>query len=135
MMKAKKNTFLPANIGLSFMLVMFIVLCMIILAVLSLSTALKDQHLSETHAKTVSQYYQATNLVEEKLAQIDKEIMEGTLTTSTVSFTIPIDETKALQIVLNIHPEKETRYTIVSWHQISTVDWNGTQTLPVLGNH
>lgn len=133
-MKPKKNTFLPANIGLSFMLVLFIILCMIILAVLSLSTALKDQHLSETHAKTVSQYYQANNLAQEKLAQIDNEILEGKVTASTLTFTIPIDETRALQVVLDIHPEKETRYTIVSWNQISTADWNGTQTLPVLGS-
>ena len=75
-MNAKKNTFLPANIGFSFMLVLLLILCMVILAVLSFSTALKDQDLSETHAKTVTQYYQANNLAEEKLAQIDKEISD-----------------------------------------------------------
>lgn len=133
-MKQKKNTFLPANIGLSFMLVLLIILCMIILAVLSFSTALKDQHLSETHAKTVTQYYQANNLAQEKLAEIDKEIADGTLTDYRVTYTIPIDETKVLQVVLEIHPEKDTRYTIVSWNQTSTIDWNGTQTLPVLGS-
>jgi len=42
--RLKKQTHIPVNMGISLMLTVFIILCMILFSVLSLSGALKDNH-------------------------------------------------------------------------------------------
>lgn len=50
-MREKKTTYPPINIGTSFMLVIFILLCMVIFSVLSLSSAVKDYELHQAKSK------------------------------------------------------------------------------------
>ena len=133
-MKIKKTSYPPVNIGTSFMLVLFLILCMIIFAVLSLSTALKDQAFSQKNAVLISEYYMANNAAEEKLAEIDQAIADGRITEPTVTYLIPINDNQSLQVVLEIHPDQNERYKIVTWKQIPATDWNGDQTLPLLGS-
>ena len=57
-MKKGQKMNLPA-VGGSSLLVIFAVLCMTVFAVLSLSTVLAEQRLSETAAESVAAYYRA----------------------------------------------------------------------------
>ena len=115
------------------MLVIFLTLCMVIFAVLSLSSAVKDYNYSQKNAARTTAYYEACNAAERQLAQIDAMLKEEPPTKNeTISYTVPIDEDELLQVVLTTQPQGEKPYTITSWQQLSTSEWTGDQTLPVL---
>lgn len=74
-MAAKKN-FPLINIGTVTLLMIFIVLCMVTFAVLSLSEAAGDRAFSEQLADQTSDYYAACSKAENILAQVDDAISE-----------------------------------------------------------
>lgn len=129
-MKTKKSSYPPINIGTSFMLVIFINLCMVIFSVLSLSSASKDYEYSKRNAARTQAYYEACNQAEEIRAQIAAE----KTTQEIIEYSVPIDDNEALQVVLKCKKNGESRYYIHSWTQKSITEWNNTQTLPVLGS-
>lgn len=159
-MKVKKTSYPPANIGTSFMLVIFLVLCMIIFAVLSLSSALRDYNYSQKTADRTTAYYEANNLAEETLAKIDNILLEAytnpipenelqqqllSIEGVTISsddthsgflleYAVTINEDEILQVILNIFPNNNERYTIISWKQIFVTEWEGDQSISVLGS-
>lgn len=67
---SKKNKFPITNIGSVTLMMIFIVLCMVSFAALSLSTAASDYRAAEKSAKHVKEYYEASNAAEETLASI-----------------------------------------------------------------
>lgn len=70
-MKSKKNSSPIVNIGSSSLLVIFIVLCLVTFATLSLSSAQSDYKFSQRLADRRSAYYTASNQAEEVLDEID----------------------------------------------------------------
>lgn len=54
--------------------------------------------------------------------------------TPTLSFTVPMSESQALEVVLRItdYTNCETYYTIHSWNVISTDTWEGDQSIQLL---
>lgn len=159
-MKIRKISYPPINIGTSLMLVIFLVLCMVIFAALSFSSALRDHNNSIKTAERTTLYYEANNLAEEKLAEIDavlqnsktrhlsshelmqtlQDIGQISLSSSdssdqlTLKYAIAIDEDEILQVVLQITPDQAKTYSIQTWQQILTSEWNGDETISVLGN-
>ena len=128
-MKDKKFSYPPVQIGASFMLLIFVILCMVTFAVLSLSTSMKDYEYSVKNSERTIQYYTANNIAEEKLA----EIISSETTEKTIEYQVPINDNEALEVVIMIQPDKNTKYSIVTWKQISTKEWTGDEKLPVLG--
>ena len=128
-MKDKKFSYPPVQIGASFMLLIFVILCMITFAVLSLSTSMKDYEYSVKNSEKTIQYYTANNIAEEKMA----EIISSETTEKTIEYQVPINDNEALEVVIMIQPDKNTKYSIVTWKQISTKEWTGDEKLPVLG--
>lgn len=59
------------NIGSSLLLVIFLVLCLVTFATLSLSSARSDYSFSSRAAQRRTDYYQACNTAEDVLAQVD----------------------------------------------------------------
>ena len=142
--------------GLSTLLLVFVMLCLIVFSVLSLSTARADL---ETKA-----YYQAQGRASERLKAIDAVLarqynetdkkasylqgaqtvlqQEQDLTVTEMEngqgllcvYTEPINETQQLRVELQItEPEKEESYVqILSWEAEQIEDWNGDTGLPVL---
>lgn len=156
-MKYKRNSYPPINIGTSFMVVIFIILSMVIFAVLSLSSALKDSDYSEKKAARTLAYYEANNQAEERLADIDtilgrttsqnaliqklQALEDVTVTPFTGStelkivYTIPIDDNEVLQVILSTQANDGHNYTIQSWTQLTVTEWTSNPNLPVLGSH
>lgn len=127
-MNRKKFSYPPINMGTSFLLVIFIILCMVVFAVLSLSSALKDYEASKQNAARISAYYQACNKAEEIRANIAAE----NHTEATMEYSVPIDENQVLHVILE---HTEQTWKIKSWKSESTAQWESTQTLPVLGSN
>lgn len=69
------------NIGSSLLMVIFLILCLVTFATLSLTSARSDYSFSERVAERRTQYYQACNTAEDVLAQID-EILVNTVNSS-----------------------------------------------------
>ena len=156
MIKTRKISFPPVTIGTSFMLVIFMILCMVIFSVLSLSSATKDQHLSAKNAVQTTAYYAANNEGEHNLAKIDAALngcttYEDAITSlETLNFlnvdffeetgelmancTVPVNDDENLQIVLSIYPQNDVKYKIITWKKISSSEWEGQQDLSVFGN-
>ena len=73
----KKKSFPITNIGSVSLLMIFIVLCMVTFAVLSLSETISDKKFSVKMAKHTTQYYEASNLAEAKLSEIDQILSDS----------------------------------------------------------
>lgn len=69
--KQKKSTAPFINIGASSLLVIFLILCLITFAILTLTTAQSDYNFSQKLADRKSDYYQANATAETWLDQID----------------------------------------------------------------
>lgn len=154
-MKPQKSSYPPFNIATSFLLVIFIVLCMVVFAVLSLSNAVKDRNLSEKNAARTTAYYEAGNRAEEILAVIDQTIAashsleeaqrnleqldELTVTskesTLLINYAVPIDDSEILEVSLETSTKSADNLIIRSWKQHSTNEWTGDTSLPVLGRN
>ena len=132
MIKVKKTSYPPFNMGISLMLVIFIILCMVVFSVLSLSTALKDYNYSKQNADNTTAYYEACNHGEQELL-ILKENLSSYEEGEIVEYNIPINDNKTLFISVELHPAENT-YTIKTWKTISTKTWDGDDSISVLGS-
>ena len=69
---SKKDNF-PLNIGMSSILLIFVVLCLISFSILSIASANADKKLSQKILNRSIAYYNACNQAEETLKNIDME--------------------------------------------------------------
>lgn len=72
----KKKNFSITNIGTVSLLMIFIILCMVTFAALSLSSAAADHRFSQKMADHSREYYDASGKAEAKLAEID-DVLDG----------------------------------------------------------
>lgn len=119
-MKKRKMSF--TSVGGSSILTIFAVLCFIIFALLSLSTAKADHVLAQKSVDVVSRYYQADTKAEEMLAQIRQgEIPEGVKKDGdTYTYCCPVDENQQLTVEVEC---KGNEYRILKWRKEYVGDW------------
>lgn len=133
-MSAKTNH-VNLNLGTSSLLLIFVVLSLVSFAVLSLSSALSDKKLTDkTVDKNVS-YYSACNEAYEKLADLDKKLIDIYKASADeasylkacedldLEMTIPVTEYQGLEVkVIPNYPlsDEDTFYSISSWKLIHT---------------
>lgn len=135
--KNKSNGF--PNIGLSSLLIVFLILCLTTFALLALSTAKSDDTLSKKLADHRTDYYAASSQAEEILAQIDaileqkqNQSLAGTdfsnidntsISINTeenldvLSYSVPMKNGQLLSVKLQITgpEESEHYYKILEW--------------------
>lgn len=137
-MESKKKSAPFVNIGSSSLLVIFLVLCLVTFATLSLSSAQSDYKFSQRLADRRTAYYTASNQAEEILGSIDavlaqtyegspgtyfstaqerleeltfeNVVLETDFSTETpfVSYTVPLNEKQALSVILDVLPADKT---------------------------
>ena len=125
------------NIGTSLLLVLFLILCMVTFAALSLSSARSDYSFSEKMADRQADYYEASNTAEEILDEIDLFLSEtpdlsfenitsqinqisdsydGSVSFSTnnegnapeISYEIPVNERQNLCVTIEVTNPRQT---------------------------
>lgn len=175
MNSSKKFNFPITNIGSVTLMMIFIVLCMVSFAALSLSTAASDYQASQKSAKHVKEYYHASNQAEETLASIDMTLSDDyqhttdmasyfslvrsdyadtpdfTLTEDNgklvISYQTPLNNKQALTTSLQVQypskgasendsgntSENDGFYKIISWQVVSTTEWNGDNSVKLIG--
>lgn len=143
----EKKAEFNVNIGLSSILLIFVVLCLVSFGILSLVSANADRKLSKKVLNRTSAYYEACNQAESTLCSIDKtlhtlyeacdsaEAYYEQAGGTTLSFQYDISELQALQITLNIlYPETDhdAFYQITSWKVITTQELDYDEQLHVI---
>ncbi len=115
-------------VGGSSLLVIFAVLCLIVFALLSLSTARAGERLSRQSAASVEEYYEADRDAEAILARLRAgELPEGVAEADGVySYTCPISDTRALEVSVRLEGGE---YTVLRWQSVSTVEWEPDDSL------
>ena len=109
---SKKKQF-GMNIGSASILLVFVILCLVSFAVLSIVSANADSKLSSRVLERTTAYYDACNQAEQSLAGIDKILQriyassesEGAYFASVghgKSYVIPISDLQSLQVTIEI---------------------------------
>lgn len=162
-MRTEKDKGYPGfQVGTSFLLVIFVIICLVLLGVLSLSGALRDKGYSDRVAEKTQLYYEAVSEAQHKLGEIDRAIagLDGSYETYgmyledvgmiiakldgvdvsadgeelLLSYKVPITESQSLFVELEVlDPEKgEGNVKIAKWQEASEEVWEEEGTLPVL---
>ena len=130
---SKKREF-RVNVGTSSILLIFVVLCLVAFATLSIVSAGADYRLSQKVAQRTADYYEAANQAEKYIATIDQTLQRAYLTTEneeayydtvgrSKSYLIPISELQSLSIKLDIlYPTTDDApfYKLTTWQVITT---------------
>ncbi len=132
----KKREF-TINIGLPSIMLIFVVLCLISFGVLSLVSANADRKLSQKVLERSAAYYDACNMAEEKLCELDTALKKAyqenpdqtdylsAISTLPTEFTIEISDIQYLEVTLSyLYPEsaQEPFYLLQSWRVVTRDD-------------
>ena len=130
-----KTNHVNLNLGTSSLLLIFVVLSLVSFAVLSLSSALSDKKLTDKTVEKNVSYYEACNEAYEKLADLDKKLIDIYKTSTDeasylkacedldLEMIIPVTEYQGLEVkVTPNYPtsDNDVFYSITSWKLIHT---------------
>lgn len=121
------------NIGSASMLLIFVILCLVSFAALSIASANADRQLTDKITDRTNAYYAACGSAEESLAGIDRVLAAQYLTSPdeasyfeavgrSKSYAIPISGSQILYVAIEIlYPEtaEDTYYRITNWQVIT----------------
>lgn len=118
----------PPAVGGSSLLVIFIVLCLTVFALLSLSSVQADGRLSTASAEAVRAYYAADCEAEGILAKLRQGKMpEGVIKQGdSYKYECEISEVQKLVVEAEVSGEE---YRILRWQAVSTTEWKEEDTL------
>ncbi len=154
----KNKHLLPLGIGISSILLIFVILCLLTFAVLSLVSANADYKLVKKNTAHAHEVYEAENLANELMDKIDS-ILESTYQSADssdyleqvqqnlavldgvsfpskdqVAYEIEVNEHQTLQVVLLLNFEiknGDSFYQIETWKLTNTQTWEADDNLPV----
>jgi len=118
------------NIGTSSMMVILIGLSFAVLAALAISSARNDYRLSEELAQHTTDYYNASNEAQTKLADIE-DLYARQDDNHRTCFAVPMNKYQELQVELYFAADS-SEYEITKWKVVNTDNWEGDTSLPVL---
>lgn len=115
----------PAVVGGSSLLVIFAVLCLVVFALLSVSTVQADERLGQACVDAVSAYYRADCRAEEILAQLRSgSVPEGVEQDgASYRYQCLVTQTQVLQVTVVLTDDS---YEILQWQTVSVAQWNDT---------
>ena len=130
---SKKKQF-GMNIGSASILLLFVILCLVSFAVLSIVSANADNKLSTRVLERTTAYYAACNQAEQSLAGMDKtlrRVYESSDSEESYfnsvghgkSYVIPISDLQSLQVTIEIlYPgtAEDSFYQITAWQVLNT---------------
>lgn len=149
-MKRRKRASYPGiQIGTSYLLVIFVILCLVTFATLSLSSSKRDQTYSQQLAERETAYCEANAKAAQIMAQIDdafaekdpafaiQQIDDVTVEKDgdnlDISYVVPVTDSQNLEVEILADPAKGTQ-KVVKWKESASTKWEEKSTLPVLGS-
>lgn len=142
------------NVGTSSLILIFIILCLAVFGLLSLTSAKSDLSLAKRYSESVKGYYDADNKGQEFLQMADQELKEifarcspekteecralleetspyYDRETDIIRTDIPMDRGQALRVELLVVFDSEVRYEVEAWKVIHTEDYEIDDSMPV----
>lgn len=133
----KRESFSPAAVGGSSLLVIFAVLCLTVFALLSLSSVQAERRLADAATQSVVDYYEADLRAEEIVARLRSgEAIPGLdEKDGKCEFEVPISGRKYLSVAL---ARRENDWAVVRWQTVTregelddSLDvWKGSEEKP-----
>lgn len=134
---SKKKQF-GMNIGSASILLVFVILCLVSFAVLSIVSANADNTLSARVLERTSAYYAACNQAEQSLAGMDNTLRRIYASSDSEdayfasvghgkSYVIPISDLQSLQVTIDIlypQADDDSFYRITAWQILNTEELN-----------
>ena len=149
MKKKKRGSYPGIQIGTSYLLVIFVILCLVTFATLSLSSAKRDQSYSQQLASRETAYCEANAKAAQIMAQIDDAFakedpvfairqIEGVTAEEDgenldISYVVPVTDSQNLEVEILADPVKGTQ-KVVKWKESASEKWEEKSILPVLGS-
>ena len=146
MKKKKRGSYPGIQIGTSYLLVIFVILCLVTFATLSLSSAKRDQSYSQQLAGRETAYCEANAKAAQIMAQIDDAFAkedpvfairqieaEEDGANLDISYVVPVTDSQNLEVEILVDPVKGTQ-KVVKWKESASEKWEEKSTLPVLGS-
>lgn len=129
MNRKKRSDSFGINVGISSLLLVFVILCLVSFATLSLVSANANKKLNDKVISRTESYYNACNEANERLSNIDASLIDAYILSSsedeyrsivgeTIDFAITVSEMQTLHIKADINypvSDDDTFYTITSW--------------------
>lgn len=119
-----------SGVGVSSLLVIFGVLCLVVFAMLSVATVRAGERLGDSNEEAVLGYYEADSQAEQILAKLRAgEVPAGVAEENGIySYRCPISETQVLAVRVAVQGQS---YEILQWQAVSATGWDPEDTLPV----
>lgn len=131
---AKNSKEFKLNIGTASLLLVFIVLCLVTFATLSIVSSNADYKLSKKVAERTTAYYEACNTAQDNLAALDNTLRrlyeqspdEATyyqMVGKSKSFAVPISDIQTLSVTVTIlYPDtaEGAFFEITAWQTLTT---------------
>ncbi len=130
-MKKRKMSF--TTVGGSSILTIFAVLCFIVFALLSLSTAKADSLLTEKTITSVSEYYEADAQAEEILAQIRGGNCPESVSRDGDEYSYTCDVGDNQKLCVRVRVDEDGSYRILQWQKMYTGEWKIDDSMKVWG--
>lgn len=132
-MSKKKSQVYGMNAGSSSMLMIFVILCLVSFATLSIVSANADKNLTSRIAERTTAYYEACNSAQKSLAGIDSTLMAQYAASANAeeyfqavghskSYAIPVSESQTLFVEIEIlYPKNpdDTFYAVKTWKVVT----------------
>lgn len=148
----KKKSTTPSSfsasggMGSASILVIFVILCLVSFATLSIVSANADFKLSKKVLERTDAYYAASGQAETILAQLDQTLLSiyetgvseeeyYAVAGHSKSFMVPLSELQSLEVTVSIlYPRQDgdTFYRIEGWQVVATRELDYDSTLPVM---
>ncbi len=142
-----------ANIGTSSLILIFIILCLTIFGLLSLSSAGSDWNLARKNAQSIKGYYEADGQAVEFTAMVEEQLWECAQAasseeaywhlveerlgqyyheeTGTIETDLEMLYGQKLHVALELCREEEKGYRILAWNVYQSEDYEIDRSMPV----
>ncbi len=129
----RNNASPPANIGISLLLVVFLILCLFTFSAIALVQAENEMTQATLTQESRNAYYAASNQAEEELARLNSNapIDVKTVTAKKIEKQYEISDSRALYVVFK-YDKLRQRYRFSEFKTISTTKWEGDDTVNVI---
>lgn len=126
----EKNKGGITTVGISSLLTVFAVLCLVVFALLTVSTAQAARTLSDKTADAALGYYEADLAAERTLAALRSgTVPDGVEKDGEIfCYRHPISDTQILAVEVRVDGSD---YTVLRWQAVSAANWQANDRLPV----
>lgn len=127
----KKRKMSVTSVGGSSILTIFAVLCFIVFALLSLSTAKANRVLADKTITATKNYYNADTKAEEILGELREGIVPDGVKKSGQNeyfYTCPIDDKQQIQVRVKV---QDGNYQIQQWKKVYADEWQAEDSIEV----